>query len=59
MPFGFIAAAGALGFVTWVGGVGLRRIDDLYRAGIMAYLGVYFFAFLEAAVFIQQRLGYI
>jgi hypothetical protein len=59
MPFGFIAAAGALGFVSWVGGVGLRRIDDVYRAGIMAYLGVYFFAFLEAAVFIQQRLGYI
>ena len=59
MPFGFIAAAGALGFVGWVGGVGLKRVDDVYRAGIMAYLGVYFFAFLEAAVFIQQRLGYI
>jgi hypothetical protein len=59
MPFGFVAAVGALGFVSWVGSVALRRIDDVYRAGIMAYLGVYFFAFLEAAVFIQQRLGYI
>jgi hypothetical protein len=59
MPFGFIAAVGALGFVSWVGSVALKRIDDVYRAGIMAYLGVYFFAFLEAAVFIQQRLGYI
>jgi hypothetical protein len=59
MPFGFIAAAGALGFMSWVGSVALKRIDDMYRAGIMAYLGVYFFAFLEAAVFIQQRLGYI
>lgn len=58
-PFGLLATAGALFFTSWTGYFALRRIDDVYRAGIMAYLGVYFFAFLESAVFIQQRLGYL
>ncbi|GAC1444131.1 MAG: hypothetical protein NVSMB52_03130 [Chloroflexota bacterium] len=59
MPFGVLATLGALTFVTWSGYGALRRIDDVYRAGIMAFLGVYFFAFLETIVFVQQRLGYI
>jgi hypothetical protein len=59
LPFGFMALGAVLGFVTFVGEVPLRRIDDAYRAGLMAFVGVYFFAFVEAVVFIQQRLGYI
>jgi hypothetical protein len=59
MPYGFIACVAALMFVVWVGLTALKRIDDVYRAGIMAFLGVYFFAFLETVVFIQQRIGYV
>jgi hypothetical protein len=59
LPFGLMAFGAVLGFVTFVGEVPLRRIDDAYRAGLMAFVGVYFFAFVEAVVFIQQRLGYI
>lgn len=59
LPFGLMAFGAVLGFVTFVGEVPLKRIDDAYRAGLMAFLGVYFFAFVEAVVFIQQRLGYI
>jgi hypothetical protein len=59
LPFGLMAFGAVLGFVTFVGEVPLRRIDDAYRAGLMAFFGMYFFAFVEAVVFIQQRLGYI
>jgi hypothetical protein len=59
LPFGLLAAAAAAAAMTWLGVVALRRIEDVYRAGLMALTGVYFFAFVEAIVFIQQRLGYI
>jgi hypothetical protein len=59
LPFGLLAAAAAAAAIIWLGVVGLRRIEDIYRAGLMALTGVYFFAFIEAIVFIQQRLGYI
>jgi hypothetical protein len=59
IPFGLMAFGAVLAFVTFMGAVPLRHIDDAYRAGLMAFLGVYFFAFVEAVVFIQQRLGYI
>lgn len=59
VPFGILAALGSLAFVSWIGMTSLRRIDDIYRAGIMAFLAIYFFAFVETAVFIQQRLGVI
>lgn len=59
VPFGVIAALGALAFMGWMGLVAMRRLEDLYRAGLMAVLGVYFFAFVEAIVFLQQRIGYI
>jgi hypothetical protein len=58
-PFGVMAFGADLAFVTFMGTVPLRRIDDAYRAGLMAFVGVYFFAFVEAVVFIQQQLGYI
>jgi hypothetical protein len=54
-----LAAGGALVLILWLGGVAFRRVEDLYRVGLMAVFGVYFFAFIEAIVFIQQRLGYI
>jgi hypothetical protein len=59
LPFGLLAAAAAAACITWIGVVALRRFEDIYRAGLMALAGVYFFAFVEAIVFIQQRLGYI
>jgi hypothetical protein len=59
MPFGLMAFIAVLAFVTFMAAVPLRRVDDAYRAGLMAFVGVYFFAFVEAVVFIQQRLGYI
>ncbi len=59
VPFGILASLGSMFFVTWVGQTALKRIDDMYRAAIMAFLSIYFIAFLEAAVFIQQRIGYI
>lgn len=58
VPFGLLAAGGSLLVVSLAGQGFMRRIDDIYRAGIMAFLGVYFFAFLESAVFVQQHLGY-
>jgi hypothetical protein len=58
-PFGLMAFVAVLAFVTFMATVPLRRVDDAYRAGLMAFVGVYFFAFVEAVVFIQQRLGYI
>ena len=59
LPFGVIAASGALLFVLWMGATAMRRIEDPFRAALMVVSGVYFFAFVEAIVFIQQRLGYI
>ena len=58
-PFGFMAFAAVLAFVTFVSTVPLRRVDEAYRVGLTAYAGMYFFAFLEAVIFIQQRLGYV
>lgn len=59
LPFGAVAAVGALTVVTWVGYTALRRLDDIYRAVAMSFLGVYFFAFLETALLIQKQLGYV
>jgi hypothetical protein len=59
IPFGLMAFGAELVFVAFMGAVPLRRMDDAYRAGLMAFVGVYFFAFVEAVVFIQQQLGYI
>jgi hypothetical protein len=59
VPFGLLAFGGALAFVSWAGAVPLRRVDDVYRAGAMAFLGVFFFAFIEGVVFVQQQLGTI
>lgn len=59
VPFGLMATGATLGFVTLLGTALWRHVDAAYRAGLMAFIGVYFFAFLEAVVFIQQRLGYI
>jgi hypothetical protein len=53
------AIAGALLFVGLLSQTGLRRIDDIYRLGAMAFVGIFFFGFIEAALFVQQELGYI
>lgn len=59
VPFGLMAVLGSFCVVSLVGHGALRQVDDVFRIGIMAFLGVYFFAFAEAAVFMQQQLGYI
>ncbi|MDQ2745025.1 MAG: hypothetical protein M3Z66_22400, partial [Chloroflexota bacterium] len=58
-PFGLIAATAVLLLALWVGDIALRHVEDLYRVGALVALGVYFFAYVEAIVFVQQRLGYI
>jgi hypothetical protein len=57
--FVLAATGGALVFVGLVGQTALRRMDDIYRMAAMAFLGIFFFAFIEAALFVQQELGYI
>jgi hypothetical protein len=59
VPFGLLAAGATLVTVEWMGTYALRRFEDPYRAALMTVLGVYCCAFLEALVFVQQRLGVI
>ncbi len=37
----------------------LRRVDDVYRAALMAFTGFFFLAFLDALVLIQGQLGQV
>jgi hypothetical protein len=57
--FVLAAIGGALLFIGVIGQTGLRRLDDIYRLAIMVFLGLFFFAFIEGALFVQQELGYI
>lgn len=59
VPFGVLAVGAVLALLLWLSDIALRRVEDLFRIGILVVAGVYFFAFLEAIVFVQQRLGYI
>jgi hypothetical protein len=59
VPFGLLAGGAVLAMLLWLGAVVLARVEDLFRIGLLVVVGVYFFAFLEAIVFVQQRLGYI
>jgi hypothetical protein len=56
---GILTTAGAFLIMVWASATALKRLEDMFRAGIMATLGIYFFAYIEAVVFVQQRLGYI
>lgn len=59
VPFGVLAGAAVLLLMLWLGDVVLGRVEDVFRIALLIAVGVYFFAFLEAIVFVQQRLGYI
>lgn len=59
VPFGMIAIGAVFLLLTWLGDLVLRGVEDLFRIALLTAAGVYFFAFLEALVFVQQRLGYI
>lgn len=58
-PFGLIVVAAVLALLLWLADVILRHVEDPFRVGLLIIAGVYFFAFIEAIVFVQQRLGYI
>lgn len=56
---GLLAMGGMLVFV-WVLMHGfLRRIEDFYRAGILAFASLYFLGFLEAVTIVQSQVGKI
>lgn len=59
VPYGILGALSVLALMLWLGNTLLRRIDDVFRAGVMAVVGVYFFAFVESVVFVQHQLGFI
>lgn len=57
VPFGILATLAVLALLIWLSRTVLHRIDDVFRAGLLVLAGVYFFAFLETVVFVQQQLG--
>lgn len=59
IPFGILACAAILVLLVWLGNVLFGRVEDLFRIALLTTAGIYFFAFVEAIVFVQQRLGYI
>jgi uncharacterized membrane protein YhaH (DUF805 family) len=59
VALGLFTTACALALMLWTSSLALKRLDDMYRAGLMAVVGIYFFAYLESVVFVQQRLGFI
>jgi hypothetical protein len=56
---GVLALAGALLFTVLLNQLLLRRLDDVYRAAIMATCTLFFLGFLQALVFVQGQLGRI
>lgn len=56
---GGVAVAGMALFVYLISRSLLRRFDETYRAGVMAFLALYFLAFLQALTVIQGQLGRI
>jgi hypothetical protein len=61
LPLGLgpITVAGAAVFVIFLLRTVLWRIDDIYRAAVMAFMSVYFIAFLEALTIVQTTVARI
>lgn len=56
---GLVATAGMLIFLLLLTLTLLRHMDDVMRAGVMAFVALYFIAFLEALSLVQSLIGRI
>lgn len=56
---GLMAIAGMTVFVLAISFTWLRRIDDVYRAAVMAFVALFFLAFLQALTIIQGAIGQV
>ncbi|MDQ2741796.1 MAG: hypothetical protein M3Z66_05810 [Chloroflexota bacterium] len=56
---GLLAVAGMAIFVVFLARAILWRMDDFYRAVLMAFVAIYFFAFLEALTIVQGTVSKI
>lgn len=54
-----LALLGLLLFVGWFGRMGLRRTEDVYRAGAMAAAAFFFLGFLQALILMQGQIARI
>ncbi len=61
LPFdlGLASVVGMAIFVVLLTMTVLRRLDDVYRAGVMAFVAIYFIAFLEALSLVQSTVARI
>lgn len=56
---GLLALGGTLLFIVWMARTVLRRIDDVYRASLMAAGAFFFIGFLQALLLMQGQIGRI
>jgi len=56
---GMVAVGGMLLFVLVLTRTVLRRLDDVFRAALMAFAALYFIAFLQAIVLMQGQVAKI
>lgn len=54
-----VALVGSATFALIFGIILLRRVEDLYRAGLMAFAALYFVAFLQALILVQGQIARI
>jgi len=57
LPYGVLAALAAFSLIVWASSTILNHIDDVYRVGVMACIGVFFFAFVEAVTLIEGQIA--
>lgn len=56
---GLLSIAGMAVFIIVLAWTILRRLDDVYRAAVMAFVAIYFIAFLEAITLVQGTVAKI
>jgi hypothetical protein len=54
---GIVTVAGLAVFILVLMREALGRMDDIYKAGAMAFGALYFIAFLQALMIIQDQIG--
>jgi hypothetical protein len=56
---GLIAIGGMLIFLVLFARLVLGKLEDIYRAGVLAFVGLYFIAFLQALILMQGQVSKI
>jgi hypothetical protein len=59
LPYGVLATLAVFGFILWLSSTVLNHIDDVYRVGVMACAGMFFFAFVEAITLVEGQLSFL